>query len=110
MLLLVLAFSTSGLVHNPMDDHAASAASFLHEIVSASQDASGEPCRTEDSREADGATCCIASLCSFCVPLISSSTIVAPSDNEVIEMQPNAVHLSRAPSAQFRPPKLSANI
>jgi hypothetical protein len=104
VLLLVLAISTSGFVRVPMDDHAAS---LSHEIASVGQEATGEP---HCADEAHGATCCIASVCSFCIALISSAAITAATAAEVIETPPDEVHLSRPPSPGFRPPKLSANV
>ena len=110
VLLLVLAFSTSGLVHVPMDDHAASAASLSLEIASLGQDVTAEPDCAGDADEAHGATCCTASVCSFCVPLISSATITMATVAEVVASLPDEVHLGRAPSPGFRPPSLSANV
>ena len=109
VLLLVVAISTSGLVHVPMGDHAASAASLPHEIASVSQ-ATGEPHCDGDADEAPGATCCIASVCSFCVPLTLSATITRATVAEVLAALPDQVHLGHAPSPGFRPPSLSANV
>jgi hypothetical protein len=109
VLLLVLALSTSGLVHAPMGDHAASAASHTHEIASVSQDAGDEPCCPEHNGQPHGATCSMASGCSFCVPLLKALAIMAPLDTEKLEPRSEVVHLSRAPTTQFRPPKLSLN-
>lgn len=110
VLLLVLAISTSGSVHVPMGDHVASAASLSHEIASVSQGATGEPHCPGDADEGHGATCCITSVCSFCVPLTSSASITRTTVAEVVAALPDGVHLGHAPSPDFRPPNLSANV
>ena len=110
VLLLVLALSTSSLVHAQMGDHAASAASHTHEIASVSQDASGEPCCPEHKGQPHGTTCSTANGCSFCVPLLKALALMAPLDTEKLEPRSEDVHLSRAPTTQFRPPKLFANV
>ena len=109
MLLLVLAFAISGLGHGLVGDHAASAASYSHEILTMNHDAGGEPCDTEHTGQPHDTTCCVASSCSLCVPVVSSAVEIALSDAESTEAQLDDAHLSRAPSPQFRPPKLSAN-
>jgi hypothetical protein len=93
-----------------MGDHAAFAASLSHEISSVSQDASGEPCCPEHTGQPHGTTCGMVNGCSFCAPLFSSPTLMAPLHTEFTKTPPDEVHLSRVPSAQLRPPKLSANI
>lgn len=108
VLLLVLAISTSGLVHVQMGDHAASAASLSHEI--ASQGATAEPHCAGDADEAHGAPCCNASGCSFCVPLTSSAAITRATVAEVVAALPDEVFLGRSPSPGFRPPALSVNV
>ena len=110
LLLLVLALSTSGLVHASMADHAASAASLSHEIACASEDAGGEPCCPEHNGQAHGTTCSMAGGCSFCVPLLPGLALITPLDTESLAARSEDVHLSRAPTTQFRPPKLSANV
>ncbi|MDZ4735453.1 MAG: hypothetical protein SGJ07_03810 [Rhodospirillaceae bacterium] len=110
MLLLVLTFSTSGLVHIPMGDQAAFAASLSHEITSVSQDASGEPCCPEHTGQPHGTSCGMVNGCSFCAPLFSSPALMAPLHTVFTKTPPDEVPLSRLPSAQLRPPKLSANI
>jgi hypothetical protein len=107
---MALTFSTSGLVHIPMDGHVAFAASVSHEIVSVSQDASGEPCRPEQTGQPHSTTCGMVNGCSFCVPLLSSQALMAPFYSEFTKMPSDEVYLGRVPSSQFRPPKLSANI
>lgn len=110
VLLLVLAFSTSGLVHVPMGDHSASAASLSHEIASVGEDVTAEPDCAGDADEAHGATCCTASVCSFCVPLISSAATTMAKVAEVVASLPDEIHPGHAPSPGFRPPSLSANV
>lgn len=106
VLLLVLAFSASGLVHIPMGDHSASAASLAHEIASAGEDVTAEP---NCAGDADDATCCIASVCSFCVPMTASATIARAMVAGIVAALPDEVLFGRAPSPRFRPPSLSAN-
>lgn len=109
VLVLVLALSMSGLIHAPMGDHAASAASLSHEIASVSQDAGGEPCCPEHNGQPHGITCSMASGCSFCVPLLPALALMVPLDTKTLEARSDDVRLSRTPTAQFRPPKLSLN-
>jgi hypothetical protein len=108
--LLVLAFATSGLGHGLVGEHAKSAASYSHDIASISQDASGEPACPEHTGQPHGAACCMASGCSLCVSLVSPSVLVVSPDAEPAEAQLDVVHLSRTPSPDLRPPKLSANV
>lgn len=108
VLLLVLAISTSGLVHVQMGDHAASAASLSHQI--ASQGATAEPHCAGDADEAHGAPCCDASGCPLCVPLTSSAAIAKATIAEVVAALPDEVFLGRSPSPGFRPPALSVNV
>jgi hypothetical protein len=110
VLLLVVAFSTSGLIHLPKGDHAATAASLSHEMASVIQVAGGEPCCPEHNGQSHGTTCSTASGCSFCVPLSQASALVAPLHTEAFGLRSEDVHLSRAPTTQFRPPKLFANV
>jgi hypothetical protein len=111
VLLLILAFSTSGLAHAPVGDDVASAASLSHEIASVGLASTGEQPCAGDADEPHRATCCMASLCSFCVPLPSSSaamtrTMVA----EVVPALPDEIHHGLATSPGFRPPSLSTNV
>ena len=106
VLLLVLAFSLSGLVHLPMGDHTASAASLSHDIASEDENATAEP---DCGGDADDATCCIASVCSFCVPVTSSAAIIRTTVVDIVATLPDEVLFGRAPSPRFRPPSLSAN-
>lgn len=110
VLLLVLAFSTSSLVHVPMGAHAASAALASLEIASLGHEATGEQRCAGDADEAHGATCCIANVCSYYVPLILSVAITRVTVAEVVAALPDEVHLGRAPSPGFRPPSLFANV
>lgn len=109
VLLLVLALSTPGVVHAAMGDHAASAASLSH-IASVDQGATGEPHCAGDSDETHGAACCTASVCSFCVPLTSSTLLIKAVAAEVVAALLDDVHIGRAPSPGFRPPSLSTNV
>ena len=102
VLLLVLAFSTSGLVQVLMGDHAASAASLSHEIASVSPDADNEPCCPEHDGQPHGTTCSMASGCSFCVPLLPALALMAPLDTETLEVRSEDVRLGRAPSPGWR--------
>ena len=110
VLLLILAFSTSGLAHVVMGDHSASAASLSHEIAAVGHASSGEQPCAGDADEAHGATCCIASLCSFCVPLPSSAAMTRTTVAEVVAALPDEVHHGLATSPGFRPPSLSTSV
>lgn len=108
MLLLVLAFLLSGLVHAEIGNH--SAASLSHEVVSAGDEAIGdEPC-SGNVDEANGTACCIASFCAFCVPLISSSTTARAPVTELVTALSDEGQVGRAPSPGLRPPSLSTNV
>jgi len=108
-LLLVLAFSTSGLAHVPMGDHAASATSLSLEVASIGQDVTAEPDCGSDTDEAHDLTCC-TSVCSFCVPLISAGATTMATVAEAVTPLPDEVHSGRAPSPGLHPPSLSANV
>lgn len=110
VLLLVLAISTSGLVHVQIGDHAASAASLSHEIASVGHETTGQPHCAGDEDEANGANCCISSVCSFYIPLTSSTATTRLMVSEVVAALPDEFHLGCAPSPGFRPPNLSANV
>jgi hypothetical protein len=58
VLLLVLAFSTSGLAHVPMGDHATSATPPSLEVASIGQAVTAEQDCGGDAHEAQGPTCC----------------------------------------------------
>lgn len=109
VLLLILAFSTSGLAHVVMGDHSASSASLSHEIGVVGHAPSGEQPCAGDADEADGATCCIASFCSFCIPLPSSAAMTHTTFAEVVAALPDEVHHGLTTPPGFRPPSLSAS-
>ena len=108
-LLLVLAFSTSGLAHVSMGDHAASATSFSHEVASSGQDVAAEPDCGSRGDESHGRTCCTGSVCSFFVPPVSAGGTSMATVAEVVARLPDEVHPGRAPSPGLRPPSLCAN-
>lgn len=110
VLLLILAFSTSGLAHVVMGDHSASSASLSHEIGAVGQASSGEQPCAGDADEAHGTTCCIASFCSFCVPLPSSAAMTQTPVAEVVAALPDEVHHGLTTPPGFRPPSLSASV
>lgn len=110
VLLLVLALSSSGLVHSSMGDHAASAASLSQEMASVDREAAGEPHCAGDSDQTHGAACCTASVCSFCFPLTSSTILFKALAAEVVAALLDDVYLGRAPLPDFRPPSLSKNV
>jgi hypothetical protein len=92
-----------------MGEHIALAASFSHQVASVDQLVADESQCDIDADVEDG-TCCIASTCSFCLPLISSASITRAAIVQVIVSLPDEVHVGRASPPDFRPPKLSANI
>ena len=110
VLLLVLVFSTSGLVHSNIEGHAASAVSGSNEIASVEHRSSVEQPCSDDADDAHGTLCCKASVCSFCVPLTPSATITRAAVAEVVAVLPDEDHPGLAPSPGLRPPSLSANI
>ncbi|MDT8320644.1 MAG: hypothetical protein RQ826_08970 [Xanthomonadales bacterium] len=110
VLLLVLAFSMSGLAHVPMGDHAASATSLSHEVASVGQDVTAEPDCGSHGDESHGRTCCTGSVCSFFVPPISAGGTSTATVAEVVARLSDEVHPGRAPSPGLRPPSLFANV
>ncbi|WP_156332729.1 MULTISPECIES: hypothetical protein [unclassified Chelatococcus] len=108
-LLLVLAFSTSGLAHVSMGDHAASATSLSLDVASIDQAVTAEPDCGGDAHEAHGPTCCTGSVCSYFVPPVSAGGTSMATVAEVVARLPDEVHPGRAPSPGLRPPSLSAN-
>lgn len=110
VLLLVLVISASGLVHVQMGGHTASVASLSQEIASVGHETTGEPHCAGVTDEANGATCCVASVCSFCIPLTSSAVTIRTMVSEVVAAVPDEVHLGCAPAPGFRPPSLSSNV
>lgn len=109
VLLLVLVFAASGLLHVLGGDQAAFAASPPHEITSASQDTSGTPDCPEHTDPPHGITCCMAGGCSFTLPAVPFAILVL-SGAEAPEAQPDAVPFGRALSPNSRPPKFSSNV
>jgi len=107
VLLLILAFSTSGLTHVVVGDQSAS---LSHEIVAVGHASSGEQPCAGDADEAHGATCCIASFCSFCVTLPSSAAMTRTPVAEVVAALPDEVHHGLTTPPGFRPPSLSASV
>jgi len=109
VLLLVVAFATSGLLHAVGGGYEAFAASHSDEFASESHDSAGEPCCPEHKGQAHGKGCSIASGCSLCVPLVAFA-VLTYSPPEAIEIQPEAIHFGRVLSPDFRPPKLTLNV
>ncbi len=110
VLLLVFAFSTSGLVHANMGDHVASAASLSFKLVTVEHALTIEQHCADDADEAHGTLCCNTSVCSFCTPLISTAAIARAAVADVVVVLLDEVHPGLAPSPGFRPPSLSANV
>jgi hypothetical protein len=109
VLLLILAFSTSGLVHAPRGGDVASAESLSHEFASVGLVSGEQPC-AGDADEAHSATCCMASICSFCFPLPSSAAMSRTTVAEVVPALPDELHHGLATSPGFRPPSLFTNV
>jgi hypothetical protein len=106
----MLVFLTTIFSHVSADDHAASASSLSFEIASVEQVSTvAQPC-ADDVDEAHGTICCNASVCFFCVPLISSTAIARATVTDVVAVLPDEVHPGLAPSPGFRPPSPSANV
>ena len=95
-LLLVLAFSTPGLAHVSMGDHAASATSLSLDVASIDQAVTAEPdCGHGD--ESHGRTCCTGSVCSYFVPPVSAGGTSMAMVVEVVARLTDEVHPGRAP-------------
>ena len=109
MLLLALAVAAAGLMHVVGDGHAAVAGSHGYATSAASQAAGDEPCCPDHDGEPHDTICGIASGCSFCVPVLSSSVDLRPNAGPV-EIEPDAGRSGRAPPPHSRPPKLFANV
>ena len=110
VLLLVLAFSASGLVHPPIGDQSASATSLSHEIASMDEDGGAEPNCAGDADQFHGASCCAASVCSFGLPVTSSASIARAMVAGLGATPSDEVLRGRAPLPSFRPPSLFANV
>ena len=110
VLLLVLAFSTSGLAHVPMGDHAASATPPSLEVASIGQAVIAEQDCGGNAHEAHGPTCCTGSVCSYFIPPVSAGGTSMATVAETVAPLPVEVHPGRAPSPGLRPPSLSANV
>jgi hypothetical protein len=109
VLLLILAISASGFLHVVSGSHEALAASHSLDPASLSQDAYGEPNRSNHDGEPHGTVCSMASSCSFYVP-VTLSTVPARTNGEPAYMEPEADHSGLAPTPHARPPKLFANV
>jgi hypothetical protein len=109
VLLLVLVFAASVASHASHGDHAAFAGPHSHEGASISQGASGEPCCPEEDCQPHGTICNMASGCSLCVAVVST-TVLALSVAEAPETQAEVGNLDRSVSPSFHPPKLFSNV
>ena len=110
LLLLVLAFSTTGHAYVPMGDHAASATSLSLEIESIGQDVTAKPDCGSHGDEAEGPTCCTGSVCSYFLPPVSAGGSRIATVTEVVARFSYDVHPGRAPSPGLHTPSLSANV
>jgi hypothetical protein len=111
VLLIVLAFTASGLTHiaggSHFPDEAATALS--NEFSFTGNSADGEPCCPEHTGQPHASTCSIASGCSLCAPVVGLAATTPQSEARTKLVRPVDAHIGRAPSPQFRPPKLSLN-
>jgi hypothetical protein len=108
VVLLVLAFAASGLMHFSGNGHAATVATHAHELSSASQNpAGGDPCCLEDEGQSHGTLCSAVNGCSLYVPVVSAGVFL-PAGAVRAEMEPTDDHSGRIQPPQFRPPKLPA--
>jgi len=110
ILLLMVAFSTSGLDHFATDDHSASAAWLSSETASVEHASTGEQSCAGEPDEDHGATCCTANLCSFCAPLPSSAAMTRTAVTERFSTLPDELHHGLATSPGLRPPSLLTDI
>jgi hypothetical protein len=108
ILLLVLAFAASGLLHVSGGGHAAGAALPAHDLASVIDDSSdGAACCHETDGQAHEPVCSTAAGCSLCVPIVSAVLLVRP-DADRAEAEPTGSHSGLIQPPQIRPPKLMA--
>jgi hypothetical protein len=108
-MLLVFVFTATGPVHieNGNHAHAAGAAFLSSEIAVSSHDANSAPCCPEHREQTADAMCSPGSGCAFCIPVALAAAVTAQSDGIAMDASVEGARLSREPSPQFRPPRLS---
>lgn len=105
VLLLMLAFAASGLLHVSDGAHAAGAA--MHDLASVNDGFSAEDtCCHEADGQAHEPVCSTAG-CSSCVPMDPAVLLVRP-DADVAEAGPTGSHSGLIQPPRIRPPKLPA--
>ena len=109
ILLLVLAFATSGLSHVPSGGHNAGAATHAHDLASVNDGSSGgEGCCHETDGQAHEPACSTTAGCSLFVPVVSAVLLVRPGGDRA-EAEPTGSHSGVIQPPQIRPPKPPAN-
>ena len=109
VLVLVLAFTASGLAHALGGSHGALAASHSHVSASLSLGASGESCCTHQDDHFHGTICFAAGACALCVPVGSFAGLASPGSDRV-EIERQAVQFGHILDLHPRPPKLFSNL
>lgn len=111
VLLIVVAFTASGLTNIAGGGHSAAeaATAYSHELSFAGTSGDGEPCCPEHTGQPHASTCSGVSCCSLWAPIVESAVAILRSETLTKEVEPDDAHISRAPLPQFRPPKLSLN-
>jgi hypothetical protein len=108
ILLLVLAFAASGLVHVSGGGHAAGAPLPAHDLAAVIDAvSSGEACCHETDGQAHEPVCSTAAGCSLCVPV--STVLPVRPDADRAEAEPTGSHSGLIQPPRIRPPKLLAN-
>jgi hypothetical protein len=109
ILLLVLAFAASGLLHGTGGGHAAGTAMSAHDLASVSYGSSGEdPCCHDADGQPHEPVCSTTAGCWLCVPVVSAALLDRP-DADRAEMEPTGSHSGLIQPPQIRPPKPIAN-
>jgi hypothetical protein len=108
ILLLVLAFAASGLLHVISGGHAAGAALHADDLAAVNDVVSGgEACCHETDEQAHEPVCSTAAGCSLCVPV--SAVLPVRPDADRAEAEPTGSHSGLIQPPRIRPPKLMAN-
>lgn len=111
VLLVVSAFALSGLAHIAGGNQTVAEAATVHshEFLLTVNSGGGDPCCLEHTGQPHASACSMASGCSLCVPVAGSAAAIPQPEALSKKVQPDDGHVGRAPSPQFRPPKLSVN-
>lgn len=111
VLIVVLVFAVSGFTHASAVDHVSAGTPIDLTLVqsSAANVGDGEPCCSEHTGKSHASDCSVAGGCSLCAPVVGYVTTAPQPEARSSDVRPDDAHIGRAPSPQFRPPKLSVN-